>query len=332
MVPTVIRVRFYEAANYGDQLSLVILQGLARQWQLELTFQYAPTCADADVVGIGSISNGIDATVRPGTWVWTTGSAWPHWQLPQGVLPSLRILGLRGKHTAAQYGLDASTTLLGDGGLLLPRVWPREQFAHQHGRRWALGLVPHVVDWAKVRDHSTVGAEAQQAHSRVRLIDLSRPPREVTAALLQCDAIVSSSLHGCIVADAYGIPNVHAIVYPNQIVGGGFKFRDYYSAFSPPPAAETLPPVVNFDAPSLQWDLTWDTDDWLPCVKDAYVPRPGLALIQQRLYDATSALLHQWAGRPAPPPAAATPPLLWGVPEPGDAIGTPERGDVMVTP
>ena len=40
--------------------------------------------------------------------------------------------------------------------------------------------------------------------------------------------ILSSSLHGLILSDAYGIPNLWISV-SNNIIGGDFKFLDYFS-------------------------------------------------------------------------------------------------------
>ncbi len=45
----------------------------------------------------------------------------------------------------------------------------------------------------------------------------------------QCENIMSSSLHGLILADAYQIPSLRFRFKKNDIVGGDFKFDDYYS-------------------------------------------------------------------------------------------------------
>ena len=51
--------------------------------------------------------------------------------------------------------------------------------------------------------------------------------KDVIDQITACDYIASSSLHGIILADAYGIPNVW-IQLSNRIRGNGFKYRDYY--------------------------------------------------------------------------------------------------------
>jgi pyruvyltransferase len=45
---------------------------------------------------------------------------------------------------------------------------------------------------------------------------------------LECKIVLSSSLHGLVLADSFQIPNKR-IVLSNNIIGGDFKFKDYYS-------------------------------------------------------------------------------------------------------
>ena len=47
----------------------------------------------------------------------------------------------------------------------------------------------------------------------------------------QCEYIISSAMHGLIAADALGIPNIQ-LVASDRLIGGMYKFNDYYSSYS----------------------------------------------------------------------------------------------------
>jgi pyruvyltransferase len=96
----------------------------------------------------------------------------------------------------------------GDPGLLLPLVYNPDIEVRQR-----VGYVPHMVDKGLCPTDGLV-------------IDLQKPWREVVDAIKSCERIVSSSLHGIVAAEAYGIPATWA-VYSDRIIGGEFKFRDY---------------------------------------------------------------------------------------------------------
>ena len=48
--------------------------------------------------------------------------------------------------------------------------------------------------------------------------------------IAECRFILSSSLHGLIIADSMGIPNLH-VEFGDRLLGDGYKFDDYYSAY-----------------------------------------------------------------------------------------------------
>jgi pyruvyltransferase len=60
----------------------------------------------------------------------------------------------------------------------------------------------------------------------VRIIDVASGITEFVRAVKSCEVLVSSSLHGLICADAYGVPNAW-IQLSDQVIGGDFKFQDY---------------------------------------------------------------------------------------------------------
>lgn len=62
-----------------------------------------------------------------------------------------------------------------------------------------------------------------------RLIDVFAPIDEILREVQACEFVISSSLHGLIVSDAFGIPNRRLIV--SDLIKSTRKFADYYSAF-----------------------------------------------------------------------------------------------------
>ena len=63
----------------------------------------------------------------------------------------------------------------------------------------------------------------------IKIIDIqSEGVEQFVIDILSCENILSSSLHGLILAEAYGIPTCR-VVFSEKILGGDFKFYDYYS-------------------------------------------------------------------------------------------------------
>lgn len=105
----------------------------------------------------------------------------------------------------------------GDPALLLPRIYnPKIQ------KRYKLGVIPHYVD----KQHPNL--ELFYNNEDILIMDIKMPNHfEFIDNVLSCEKIISSSLHGLIVADAYDIPSVW-IELSNNLKGDGFKFIDYF--------------------------------------------------------------------------------------------------------
>ena len=64
---------------------------------------------------------------------------------------------------------------------------------------------------------------------KVGLVIKVRLVIKVLKAIQECHLIVSSSMHGLIVSDAFGVPNRRIAISRGMI--SDYKFGDYYSAF-----------------------------------------------------------------------------------------------------
>ena len=111
----------------------------------------------------------------------------------------------------------------GDGGLLAER-W----LGSDAKKKYSIGIIPHF----KEQDHPLLKSIAGSYKDSV-IIDLTDEPRSVVKKISECNTVLSSSLHGLIVSDSFHIPNMHMMLYQyeERMLGDGFKFRDYYSAY-----------------------------------------------------------------------------------------------------
>ncbi len=130
-----------------------------------------------------------------------------------------KILALRGELTRQRVSAE-KTVVLGDPGLLTATL-----FNKRCSKRFTLGLIPHFVD----KHHPYVQSFYKRYYKDITIIDVQQNPMTVIQQIDQCDSILSSSLHGIVVADALGIPNAWMKLSDN-VVGNGFKFFDYASA------------------------------------------------------------------------------------------------------
>jgi pyruvyltransferase len=129
------------------------------------------------------------------------------------------IWAVRGELTRQR--IDAPKNVaLGDPGLLSYKLIKKRQ-----DKSYTLGIIPHYVDKKDVR----ISMIHKKHKSDILLIDVMRKPSAVFRDIDKCEFILSSSLHGLIVADSLGIPNAW-IALSDKIIGKGFKFYDYYSA------------------------------------------------------------------------------------------------------
>lgn len=113
-----------------------------------------------------------------------------------------------------RHGVDCPT-IYGDPALLYPRL-----FAVKPGSRIRLGLIPHYSD----QGEAIVTSLASQ--DGVQFVDILGGIERVANQVASCDAVVSSSLHGLVLADALGVPSLW-VEFGGRLKGGHFKFCDY---------------------------------------------------------------------------------------------------------
>lgn len=128
-------------------------------------------------------------------------------------------------------GIDCPE-IYGDPALLYPRFYkPNVK------KKYKYGIVPHYTDffsmWVlKMKYRKDVKVINVLDHTIDRFVD------DVNS----CEKILSSSLHGVICGDAYGIPS-YWIKLSNNVSGNGFKFLDYFRSVKRPDEFPIVPSI-----------------------------------------------------------------------------------------
>lgn len=185
--------------------------------------------------------------------VWGSGFLRPHDPTATDIaLRPIALAAVRGtltrdflRHLLGERACDWKALPLGDPGLLAGCLCPtREE------KRYDLGLMSHYID-SPVGDFLSERLRLRYGRS-LCVIDPSAEPLGVLTRIAQCRTLLTSAMHGAIVADALGVPNrVCRLSFLGQDTAEGyaFKFRDYYSFCGAPFAPWSLGDVL--DAPNL---------------------------------------------------------------------------------
>lgn len=208
---------YYNVKNFGDQLTPDILK------QFGLHPFYAPVWRYADVAGVGSILHMLPDDFRGAI----LGSGFIS-EKEGKILPEAHVYLVRGHLTRRLLKLSNETPV-GDPGLLADELY--QDVLREVEPGWELGLVPHYID----KNHSSLLLFQEESPGLFHVIDVERPPQEVVRDIASCRRILSSSLHGLVVADSLGIPN-RRMILSGKTIGGDFKYRDYYSSFNTMPS------------------------------------------------------------------------------------------------
>lgn len=197
--------------NWGDNFSRYLLKhhcGLDIEWE-ELVSGKKPEAGPDSVFAAGSILEYVPDGYEG--HILGTGLMYAESRVD---LSKAKVHLLRGVDTHIRSFGDI-TSPSGDLGLLAYLFAPPPGLQKIHKR----GIIPHYVDRDIVTpDDDTI------------IIDIQSGILPVLALADRCEAIVSSSLHGLILADSLGIPNKW-VRLSDRVAGGDFKFNDYYSGY-----------------------------------------------------------------------------------------------------
>lgn len=196
---------WWQGRNWGDALSPILARLLSGRPVVHLAGVH-----HSRYLAIGSILG--SANERAEVW----GSGFIRENEPLLGRPRMihAVRGPLSRDSLLGRGVNCPQ-VYGDPALLLPRF-----FNPEVGKRYAVGIIPHYID------KGNLWLEKYRRDPQVLIIDVEMEIEEFVRAVKSCEAILSSSLHGLICADSYGVPSAW-IRLSDNVVGGDFKFRDY---------------------------------------------------------------------------------------------------------
>lgn len=203
--------------NIGDLFSLLIVRALS-SYKVNYTLPNTPF--PFKLGAIGSIIN--DSILKTGGIFWGSGMLVS--KLSKHFTPAV-FTAVRGPLTR-QSLLEAGykcPDIYGDPALLLPKHYQ----PIQKSKKYKIGIICH---WRHI--------DLIQCEGDVKFIDILRTEENAWSfidEICECEMILSSSLHGIIIANAYNIPAKQMIFEGYPLEGDPLKkFHDYYMSVNMP--------------------------------------------------------------------------------------------------
>ena len=199
--------------NLGDELNYYLMQSLTGKRVISYDSFFHGGRKNYEVIG------SVVELCNKNTIIWGSGA----FQKEVKPLPTrpLKVYAVRGPLTRdylISNGVECPS-VYGDPALLLPLIYmPKRKKLHH------IGVIPHFNDL-----NSSIIDELKRVYKDCVIIKFRNYDEwtDVIDTIASCDVILSSSLHGLILADAYKIPNVW-VKFSERTFEGSFKYLDYF--------------------------------------------------------------------------------------------------------
>ncbi len=202
--------RWTKKFNWGDDINQVLINIISTKKVIPYQFCWLK---HKFYMCIGSI---IQWNPYPNAIIWGSGLLYP----TNHIKPPKKVLAVRGPLTRKcllDNGISCPP-VYGDPVLLFPRYYyPIIE------KKYKFGLICHESEIHRINI-------SQKESPNCFFIDIKNYStwHSFIDQILSCEMILSSSLHGIIVADAYGVPNLWCKFTDYEAPSNWFKFKDYY--------------------------------------------------------------------------------------------------------
>jgi len=193
--------------NFGDYLSVEIVERMVNEPVSVIKMNKPST--PRKLLAVGSIIR----QARNGDVIWGTGVNGKSIHLDVFVFDYLDVRAVRGPLTRQflmeHKGIECPE-VYGDPALLFPRLFP--EFKKSESPEYDYIVIPH---------YSEIYLFPRDDH----IVYPTDPWEEVIAKITNAKFVISSSLHGIILAEAFGIPARFLRITQHEHL---FKYQDYY--------------------------------------------------------------------------------------------------------
>lgn len=204
--------------NFGDFVGPYLISKITGKPVLNISNSQYP-----GIMSVGSIIQMLD---RKDIVIWGSGLMY---KLTDEYIKVFKkynpeILSVRGRETAkflSEAGINVpDQSFYGDPALILPLFYKPSINGPKK-----IGICPHYI-------HKAYFLENIADKDYLKIIDVQQDVEFVVDAINSSTVCISTSLHGLIIAQAYGIPWVWLEIYDNNLAGDDFKFKDFFSTLN----------------------------------------------------------------------------------------------------
>ena len=168
------------------------------------------------------IGSTIDMLCKKNTEIWGAGIIDENKSLRFKPRKVYAVRGPLTRKKLLEQGVECPE-IYGDPALLISRYYKSKV-----KKKYSFGFIPHRSNLERIDDFTVDGVRLSERMD-VLVIDLSKYDKwtDIVDQICSCENILSGSLHGLIMAEAYGIPNLW-IEFGKPLIGGHFKFHDFF--------------------------------------------------------------------------------------------------------
>lgn len=205
------RTLFKPVYNVGDQISPIIVSKISGR-----PAKYVHPRTQSKLIAVGSVLAG----AKNNDTIWGAGLKHAEQAAAMVDRQRLRILAVRGPRTAEalrKCGIE-SPEVYGDPALLLSTLYPSAKSPD-----FLVGFIPHLIHI------SELASNPRYQKDGLRIIRPDSHWEDFIRSICSCCVVFSTSLHGVIFSESYGIPAV-LVRHGKHLANSTFKFEDYYQS------------------------------------------------------------------------------------------------------